>query len=63
MPKLPLDLAPLAVDVATAARLLSAGRSTIYERMDDGTLPSFKLGHSRRIPLAAIEALVAGDAA
>lgn len=47
-------LEPLLVRVEEAARLLSLGRSTIYEMMDSGELPSVKCGTARRIPLAAL---------
>jgi excisionase family DNA binding protein len=49
---------PLLVRVEEAARLLSLSRSTIYEMLDRGELPSLRCGAARRIPLAALRAWV-----
>lgn len=49
---------PLLVRVEEAARLLSLSRSTIYEMLDRGELPSVRCGAARRIPLAALRAWV-----
>jgi excisionase family DNA binding protein len=45
---------PLLVRVEEAARILSLSRSTIYELLDRGELPSVRCGAARRIPLAAL---------
>lgn len=45
---------PLLVRVEEAARILSLSRSTIYEMMDAGELPSIRRGTARRIPVAAL---------
>lgn len=45
---------PLLVRVEEAARILSLSRSTIYEMMDAGELPSVRRGTARRIPVAAL---------
>lgn len=45
---------PLLVRVEEAARILSLSRSTIYEMMDAGELPSVRHGMARRIPVAAL---------
>jgi excisionase family DNA binding protein len=45
---------PLLVRVEEAARILSLSRSTIYEMMDAGELPSVRRGAARRIPVAAL---------
>ncbi len=50
---------PLLVRVEEAARILSLSRSTIYEMLDAGELPSVRRGVARRIPLAALHAWVA----
>jgi excisionase family DNA binding protein len=50
---------PLLVRVEEAARMLSLSRSTIYEMLDAGELPSVRRGTARRIPLAAIREWVA----
>jgi len=41
-----------------AARLLSIGRSKVYEYLATGTLKSLRLGRSRRISASAIEEFV-----
>ena len=50
---------PLLVRVEEAARILSLSRSTIYEMMDAGELPSVRRGAARRIPVAALREWVA----
>ncbi len=58
-PQLPLPVEPLLVRVEEAARILSLSRSTIYEMLDAGELPSVRRGAARRIPVAALRAWVA----
>lgn len=41
------------------AELLGVGRNRVYELMYSGKLPSVKLGGSRRVSAAAVEAFVA----
>ena len=53
---------PLLVRVEEAARILSLSRSTIYEMMDAGELPSVRRGAARRIPVAALREWVARQA-
>jgi excisionase family DNA binding protein len=50
---------PLLVRVEEAARILSLSRSTIYEMLDSGELPSVRRGAARRIPVAALHAWIA----
>lgn len=50
---------PLFVSAKDAARLLSLSRSRIYELMDDGTIPSSRLGRRRVIPVSALHDLAA----
>jgi excisionase family DNA binding protein len=50
---------PLLVRVEEAARILSLSRSTIYEMMDAGELPSVRRGAARRIPVASLREWVA----
>jgi excisionase family DNA binding protein len=45
---------PLLVRVEEAARILSLGRSKIYELLGSGELSSVKCGKARRIPLTAL---------
>jgi len=47
---------PLLRSVAEAGRLLSIGRSRIYELMNEGELDSRELGKRRLITTASIEA-------
>lgn len=49
---------PLLVRVEEAARLLCLSRSTIYEMLESGEIPSVRRGAARRIPLAALRAWV-----
>lgn len=42
-----------------AARLLSLGRSKLYELVATGELPSVKIGRATRIPVADLQAWVA----
>ena len=52
---------PLLVRVEVAARLLSLSRSTVYEMLASGELPSVRRGAARRIPVTAIQAWVAAN--
>ena len=58
-PTLEASIEPLLVRVEEAARILSLSRSTIYEMLDAGELPSVRRGAARRIPLAALREWVA----
>jgi excisionase family DNA binding protein len=49
---------PLAVKPRIASQLLSCSHVTIYARIKDGTLPSFKMGKTRLIPLSAIKEVI-----
>jgi excisionase family DNA binding protein len=50
---------PLLIRIEEAARILSLSRSTIYEMMDSGELPSVRRGAARRIPVAALHEWIA----
>lgn len=54
----PQSIQPLLIRIEEAARLLSLGRSTIYEMIYKGELPSVECGTARRIPLDALKAWV-----
>ena len=41
-----------------AAELLGLGRSTVYELIASGAIPSITIGRSRRVPLEALRAWV-----
>ena len=51
----------LALNPEEAAQALGVTRQHICNLMERGQLPSVKLGRSRRIPLAALEALLSGQ--
>ena len=48
----------LLVSVQNAARLLAVGRTTVYELIASGELEAIRIGRSRRIPLAVLQAFV-----
>lgn len=54
---------PLAVSPAEAARLLGMSRSRLYDLLTSGEIASFKTGHARLIPYAALTAWVDGKLA
>jgi excisionase family DNA binding protein len=47
-------LQPLLLNIKEVAQLLSLGRSTVYELLNKGELPSIKCGTARRVPFAAL---------
>lgn len=49
------DTKPLLLRVEDAAKVLSLSRSTVYEMLAKGELPSVKYRSARRVPLAALE--------
>lgn len=40
------------------AELLGVGRSTVYELLASGDIPSVRVGRSRRVPLGSVEKYV-----
>jgi excisionase family DNA binding protein len=54
----PVAVAPILVNVAEAARLLSISRSYAYELVASKQLASIRLGRRVLIPVAAIRELV-----
>jgi excisionase family DNA binding protein len=52
------QIEPLQVEVTEAALLLGYSRSTIYQMVRSGELPSTLHGSSRRIPVAALRAWI-----
>ena len=52
----------LAYPPAEAAELLSLSRARLYQLIADGTIPSLKIGKSRRITHAALVAFLDGRA-
>ena len=51
---------PILYTPAEAAHLLGVGKTTLFALIARGELRSLKLGHSRRIRHADLEAFVAG---
>lgn len=49
----------LLLTVDEAAARLGLGRSTVYEMVMRGDIPSIKIGRARRIPTGALEVFVA----
>lgn len=54
----PQDSDKLLLSVDEAARRLSIGRSHLYKHLLRGTLPSVRIGRSRRIAFRDLEAFV-----
>ncbi|MEK6206944.1 MAG: helix-turn-helix domain-containing protein [Chloroflexota bacterium] len=54
----PPRVAPLLLKPEEAADALGIGRTRVYQLMREGELRSLKIGKSRRIPVAALEAFV-----
>jgi excisionase family DNA binding protein len=53
----------LLVTPEEAARRLSLGRTTVYELMASGELPSVTIGRCRRVPVSSLHSFVARLAA
>lgn len=51
----------LAVNPREAAALLGIGEGLAYAKINNGSLPSIKLGSRRVVAVAAIEKLLAGE--
>lgn len=49
----------LLLTVSEAADRLGLGRSTVYELVMRGDIPSIKIGRARRIPTSTLEIFVA----
>lgn len=49
-----VQMEPLAVSVEEAAALLSLGRTTVYELLNAGEIPSFRVGKARRVPIEGL---------
>ncbi|MCB4771050.1 helix-turn-helix domain-containing protein [Ancylobacter sp. Lp-2] len=59
MPTIHTGEHPVAFDVMGAARILSVGRSTVFEEIRAGRLEARKIGRRTLITRAAIEAWLA----
>jgi excisionase family DNA binding protein len=53
------DIQPLTVTVEQAAKLLGIGRSTAYELVHTGDIPSLRLGRRIVIPVERLRHLLA----
>jgi len=51
-------IAPIAIAPAEAARLTGIGRTRVFDLMSKGHLPSFKVGRSRLIRVADLQAFI-----
>jgi excisionase family DNA binding protein len=49
---------PLVVRPRDACKMLSIGRTKLYELLNDGEIESYRHGRSRRIALASIRAFI-----
>jgi excisionase family DNA binding protein len=56
------DIKPGTYRVEEAAKLLGIARSTVYQQINEGKIPSLKFGRARRIPCAVIDRMLAADA-
>jgi excisionase family DNA binding protein len=54
------DVESLTVNVETAGRMLGISRPTAYERVNDGSIPSIRLGKRILVPIIAIERMLNG---
>jgi excisionase family DNA binding protein len=50
---------PLTCSVPEAGRILGIGRDTAYQAAREGKLPVIRIGRLVRVPLAALERMVA----
>ena len=55
-----LSVRPLLLRITEVAVMLSVSRTKVYELIAAGELASVKVGGSRRVPIDAVEAFVAG---
>ncbi|MDO5700252.1 MAG: helix-turn-helix domain-containing protein [Bowdeniella nasicola] len=54
-----LEGKPRFVTVAEVAALMRVSRMTVYRMVHAGELPAVRMGRSYRVPLAAVEELIA----
>lgn len=50
-------LEPIAVKVATTAKLIDAGLTTVYALIKEGKLKTVMVGNDKRVTMASIRAL------
>ena len=53
-----LNFSPVAVSINDTVRLLSLGRTKVYDLINDGTLKTTKVGRRTLVTMASIHALV-----
>lgn len=57
------NIEKLTVNVEEAGKILGISRPTAYERVQDGSIPSIKLGRRILVPRIALERMLNGDQA
>lgn len=57
------ETSPKVCTVEEAAKMLRISRSSAYEGVRTGQIPSLKIGKRILVPLAALERMLTGDAA
>ena len=57
-----VDDLPLMLTVDETCPVLGLGRGTVYGLIREGVIPSVKLGRSVRVPRAALERMLDGEA-
>jgi excisionase family DNA binding protein len=60
MPTIKSDPPKLAYSISEACQATSLARSTIYNRIADGSLSVVKVGGRTLVPAAALDALITG---
>ena len=51
----------LLISVEEAAEMLGVGRSTVYDLMRVGKIPSVRIRRCRRVPVDGLRAYIAGE--
>ena len=52
------DIEPLAVAITEGARIVGRGRSKFYQLINEGQIPSIKLGRKSLVPVVALRAFI-----
>lgn len=58
-----MKVSRLLVRVSEAAEICSMSRSSLYEAIKAGEFPAIRIGHSLRVPVAALEEWIRNKAA
>lgn len=54
----PLPVEPICLRIDDAARMISVGRTTLYQLIASGDVEAIKLGKSTRVTTASLHALI-----